>query len=273
MMLSSSPCYDVGMFIPVSVLCLYSLGGMGAGLLSGLFGIGGGTIIVPLFLFLGTPFQQAVPLSLVYILFTSFSGSLVNWRHQRIFFRAVAVMSVVAVLGARVGVELAMVLSAQKLIWGFAAMMLVVLGLFFWRLHYAPEDASETSKPAYFAWVCIGLVAGLFSSLFGVGGGFLMVPLLVIFSKIELKQASGTSLASTFFISLGGLLQHFLKGNLTLAVQNHFWTIVLLSGLGLIAAPLGARLNHRLPVRILRAGFILFSLVVMTYMVYKGMKA
>lgn len=277
-------CYSVFMFDHSSLFVLtYLSAGLGAGVLSGLFGIGGGTIIVPLLLFLGTPIQEAVPLALLYILFTSFSGSVVNWKERKIQPQAVLLMSLASLLGAYLGVDLAQHLSPKHLIWGFALMMMLVLALFFWRLRYTPQEdeISEPNTPdtpdtpdsklkTWLIWGLTGLIAGLFSALFGVGGGFIMVPLLVIFSDLDLKLASGTSLASTFFIALAGLSQHYLSGVLLQAVHKSFTPLILLCICGLLGAPLGARLNHRLPVRTLRLGFISFVLLVMVYMLYRG---
>ena len=248
-------------------------GGLGAGVLSGLFGVGGGTLVVPLLLMLGISIHHAVGMSLVYILFASASGSYKHYQQGNVDFRSAVVMSLAAFCTIFLGVKLGLALPAQVLSYMFSALMLLVVGLFAYRIRMT-EVPNNTLTPsethAKTGLIATGLIAGLFSSLFGVGGGFVMVPLLVVFSGFKIKQAAGTSLVSIFFIALVGIAQHYYFGSLKAALMANMVPMIAMAGAGIVGAPLGAWWNQKLPARLLQKGFILFILCIMIYMFFYG---
>jgi len=252
-------------------------GGALAGILSGLFGVGGGVIIVPLLLMQGIPLQQAVGMSLIYILITSISGSLAHWRQQSMQVRAVLQMGGAAVLASFVGIWLTRQLSAAHHSWLFVAFMLLVLGLFAWRQRIPSElTPVKNQKCLQYETLFIllaGLLAGLFASLFGVGGGFVMVPMLVLWTSMNLHQATATSLGAVFLIALGATLQHLFFGSLQAFEAAYFWPLLAMSLAGLVMAPLGAHLNRQSSEKLLNRGFILLTLLITLYLSYESFRA
>ncbi len=127
------------------------------------------------------------------------------------------------------------------------------------------EDAAGAARPAAPAargpvaiamLVGIGLVAGLLSGLFGVGGGTVIVPLLVLLLRFDQRLASGTSLAAIVPTAAVGVVSYALQGSVA-------WLAALILAAGAVAgAQLGTWLLHRLPVTALRWGFIGFLAVV-----------
>jgi uncharacterized protein len=95
----------------------------------------------------------------------------------------------------------------------------------------------------------IGLAAGFFSALFGVGGGIVIVPLLVLVAAFPQREATGTSLAAIFVIALVGTIAYGLRG------EVHFGYAALVGLPAAAGAVAGASLQQRLPVRALALGF------------------
>lgn len=104
--------------------------------------------------------------------------------------------------------------------------------------------------------VLVGLIAGLASGLFGVGGGIVMVPLLVIAMRVRQHEAHATSLAAIVPIALVGAI------TFALGDQIHVGLAALLALGALAGAPLGARIMARLPERELKTAFGLLSVAV-----------
>lgn len=200
------------------ILVLFVLLGSLAGLLAGLLGIGGGIILVPLFLwaftFAGFPpdliVHAAFGTSLCIILPTAISSTLghrkrgnVNWHH-------VLRLSLGGGAGALIGGTLAAALSGDWLKGCFGLMQIIVaLNLIF---SHAP---AETDPSGSFHWVkllLIGFAGGAFSAFFGVGGGVIAVPLMLIFLRVPIHLAVGNSSALIVVSSLFGVLSYVYHG-------------------------------------------------------------
>lgn len=252
---------------------IFAFGGLAAGLLAGLFGVGGGTLVVPVLLMLQIPIHQAVGLSLVYIVFSSASGALFHRKADGLDVKAVVFIALGALLSSYLGAKLGPQIAPALLAWLFALLMTLVILLFIWRSgHKLEESDPGDMRFIPLRYILIGGLAGFLSSLFGVGGGFVMVPLLVVFSPLSLSQSTGTSLGSIFFIALSGSVQHILQAELWPVLMTHGVSIFLMSVMGILGSPLGAYLHHKLPTKQLRLSFILFSLAVTLYLVSYGIK-
>src|SRR5690606_11457752 len=120
------------------------------------------------------------------------------------------------------------------------------------------EDQAITRGPrAYLGFVGIGLAAGLLSGLFGVGGGTVIVPLLVVLLRFDQRRAAGTSLAAIVPTASVGVVSYALSGSVA-------WIAALILAAGAVAgAQIGSRLMPRISQRALRWGFVAFLLVVL----------
>lgn len=259
----------------ISILLLALGSGLMAGVFAGLFGVGGGTLVVPMLMLQGAGIHQAVAMSLVYILFASFSGSVAYARQGLLEPGTVATMALSASLSVFAGVKLSGQLGQRHLALLFAAFIVLVLGMFAWKQKKGVKQLTGTLRPVSeqkrrLSLVLTGLLAGLIASLLGVGGGLVMVPLLVLLCSIELKQATAISLAVVCLIALIGVLQHALFGQLYAGLEQLGLNLVLMSVAGMAGAPLGVRLNQKLPEVALRTGFIALCLSVMGYMLYSA---
>ena len=110
--------------------------------------------------------------------------------------------------------------------------------------------------------VLIGLVAGFFSALFGVGGGIVIVPLLVLVAAFPQREATGTSLAAIGVIALVGVIAYGVRG------EVHFGYAALVGLPAAAGAVAGATLQQRLPVRALALAFAALLAVVGLVMLF-----
>jgi uncharacterized membrane protein YfcA len=190
--------------------------GLAAGFLSGLFGVGGGILIVPALLLLvlddqriaaGTSLAAIVPMSIVGVVSYAIGGS-VDWV-------AAALLAVGAILGAQVGSHLLSRLPRRALRWGFIVFLLVVIVSLF--LVIPSRDASiEFTGGSVIGLVVLGLITGVLSGLLGIGGGAVVVPMLIVLFGASDLIAKGTSLLMMIPTALSGTIGNVLRKNVDL---------------------------------------------------------
>jgi uncharacterized membrane protein YfcA len=166
------------------------LAGLGIGVMLGTLGGGGAIITAPLLVYVfGVGIHEATGLSLVVVLIAAVTGLLGHARAGRVRWAPGVAFGVTGIVGAVVGSWLARLVPDAVLLSGFAVLLLIA-GLAMWR---GPISGSGTARPL---WL-IGLVAvatGLIVGFFGVGGGFVVVPALVLFLGFPMPVAAGTGL-------------------------------------------------------------------------------
>lgn len=231
--------------------------GLLAGIMSGLFGIGGGAVLVPLLvLWVKMPQHRAHATSLAAIILTAASGTVRYAISDSVNYSAALGISAGAVAGAFFGAALMHRLSPTRLRQAFAILMvLVALQML---LGFTPESGvtQVTGIAAIVAYVVLGLVAGALSALMGVGGGVIMVPAMVLLFGFTQHVAEATSLLIIIPTATIGALRHA-KNNYT------DWRMGLSLGLGGIAgAAAGASVALQLDADLLQrlfAGFLLLT--------------
>jgi len=179
--------------------------GVLGGFLSGLFGVGGGFIIVPLLTLLaGFDLKRAAATSLTAIFLTSVAGVIGYATSGGVMWLAALILAVGSSIGSFVGAKLLKVIPVTVLTWIYVA-ILAVLAV---RLAFV-GNASGSTNPSLTPWeivllALLGLVSGLLAGLFGVGGGVLVVPLLIVVFGFANFLAKGTSLVMLIPASLIG---------------------------------------------------------------------
>jgi uncharacterized membrane protein YfcA len=167
--------------------------GLVAGFLSGFFGIGGGTVIVPALVLVGFSQRRAAATSLAAIVPTA-AAAVVSYIVQgHVNWLAAALIVAGVIAGARIGSALLSRLPERALRWAFVVFLIVVaITQFIW----APERSAELPMdvPRAFACAGLGLVTGLLSGILGVGGGIVVVPALTLLFGASDLDARGTSL-------------------------------------------------------------------------------
>jgi uncharacterized membrane protein YfcA len=197
---------------PRPALWVLLLIGLGGGVFSGVFGAGGGIILVPLLVtFARFDQRRAAATSLLAILPSTLAGSIIYLVNGEVDLVAAGVIAVGAVCGSFVGARLLLRLPVPALRWAFIALLVVVAVRIAWVVPVRGEPR-EFSAGVAVAYLAIGLVMGLTSGLFGVGGGVVSVPLLVGLVGISDLIAKGTSLAVMVVTSTTGSLANRRSG-------------------------------------------------------------
>lgn len=253
--------------------------GIVVGTLSGLLGIGGGTILVPIFkLVFGLPAVMSTATSLFTIIPTSLSGAITHFQKKT----CIPLLGIMAGLGGActspLGVWLASIspewtiMVAAALVIAYSAITMFMKAM---KLRKVQRSETQEEKPsaqvqeqnldAFLEGIAksrlvlfgllIGAVAGLMSGYIGVGGGFLMVPLFMQLLNTPMKLTSGTSLIAVMILAIPGTITNAAMGNID-------WVAGIFVALGAIpGATIGSRLISRIPEFQLRLLFSAFLIV------------
>lgn len=258
-----------------------ALAGVFVGVMSGLLGVGGGTIMVPIFrLAFGMSPLASTATSLFAIIPTSISGVVAHARAKTCVPKLGLALGVGGAVMSPLGVWLAsvspgwLVICVAAIVIGFSAFK-----MFKKAVKCAPTpragrasgnvqaasaksvpDQPVLSRKQYLQGACIGLIAGLASGYVGVGGGFIMVPLMLAVLDIPMSLASGTSLIAIMLLAIPGVIEQGLLGNI-----DYLAGIAIVVG-SIPGALVGARLVRVVPERQLRfifGGFLLVAAVML----------
>lgn len=251
--------------------------GLSAGTLAGLLGIGGGLVIVPALSLLlvgrGVSVDTAVPMAvataLASMLLTSAASAMAHARRNNVAWSVVVRLGPAVGVGAMLGGWLASVISGPMLSRLFA----VLAGLIALRMLLALPLAVRQVEPSPRGWWLAGPVIGTLSALIGIGGGSFNVPYLG-FNGYTTLRAVGIAAACGWPIALGGSLVLLVNQPAGDPVSGAlgYWYLpgVLIIGLGgVVAAPWGTRLAHRLSSTALSRLFGLFLLLVAARMAFQ----
>lgn len=233
---------------PVEIL-LMAGGGIVAGILAGILGIGGGVLLVPIVVAFGYEAVQAAATSSLAILLTATSGTIQNLRMGLLSPGKVVRLGLPAVITAFLAADLADQIPSYLLLVLFG--LLLVLNLYLVGLRKSavaqaqadPQDLSPETSSApsrLLIWGGTGGSAGFLAGLLGVGGGVIMVPLQILFLHEPIKTAIRTSLGVIVLTALFSCISHALNQNILFSQG-----IVLGVG-GFFGAQLGARFLPRL---------------------------
>ena len=290
---------DFHVYLPianVSVHILVLLGlGLVVGFLSGLFGVGGGFLLTPLLMMIGIPPTVATASDANQIVAASSSGTFAHWRLGNVDFKMGTILIVGGVLGGTVGVQLIKVLratgNADFVIKITYVVMLGIIGIYMFQeslRNLRPQKIQEfglrSVKKTWFARICetmpfqihfsksgvtmsicmpilLGIMVGVLSAVMGVGGGFIMVPVMVYMLRMPMHVVVGTSLFLVLFTCI----------NVTFMQSYYNHTVDLMLALFLLVgsttgAQIGARISNRLKadqLKIILATIVLAVLVKM----------
>jgi uncharacterized protein len=235
------------------------LAGFAAGVLAGLFGVGGGIVSTPaISAIYGVAPVVAVATPLPVIFPTAIVGAETYRRSGQIDLRAAAWISVFGAFAAAAGAALTGIVNGHLL-------LIVTAVLLAWQAVEVARggtvrEAAARRDATVWSYAGIGLVAGLASGLLGIGGGIVIVPMLAGWLGMPLKRALGTSLAAIVAIVVPGAAVHAALGHID-------WGIALVLALGSVA---GARIGARIALgarertlRLLVGGFL--GLVAVAY--------
>ena len=193
--------------------------GIGAGLLSGLFGLGGGIIIVPGLMFAFKMDQRlAHGTSLGGVFLISCASFVTYWSHGEVDWHIVLWLALGSVCGSLIGARLLATLSKRTLTISFIAVLVIAGVRMFFKI-----DSSGTmviNAPTAAWLVFIGVIVGAIAGMLGIGGGLMTVPILVVLFHVSPALAKGTSLAVVIPTAFTGTLQNFRNKNTDLSAAG-----------------------------------------------------
>jgi uncharacterized membrane protein YfcA len=238
------------------------------GVVLGTLGAGGSILTVPILVYVvGYGPKEAIGMGLAVVGVTSAVGALGHRRAGTLRLRPAAVFAASAVTGTLIGTRVATLVSGTVQLALFAAVMLLAAGTMLGGARApAAGAAPQPARPprAILLTAVDGLGIGMLTGLVGVGGGFLIVPALVVLAGVPMHQAVGTSLAVIAINALTGFAGYldqivvdwpFLAGFTACAVA------------GILA---GTRLCRLIPALALRRAFAVFLLLMGSFMLYRN---
>lgn len=234
------------------------------GLSLGFLGGGGSLITVPVLVYvLGVAPHQAIGMSLAVVGATSGLAATLHYRRGTLRLTAALLLSACGIPGAYFGARLTYLFSPVALLLTLAVLMLTIAGLMLGR-HAPTEDVVAGQPPHTITMILAGLGIGVLTGLFGVGGGFLLVPALTLLARLRMKDAIGTSLLVIAINAVAGLLGHLQYGGFDLLLT------VVVTTLAVLGMLLGVVWSARAPPARLRTGFALFMIAVAIFLVVKN---
>jgi len=246
-------------------LALAALIGLSLGLLGG----GGSVLTVPIFVYvLGYDAKAAIAMSLAVVGAVSVFGAIGHWRAGNVNFRVALVFGSVAMLGTYGGARLAIFFSGGAQLALFAVVMLVA-AVFMFRGETIPEVARRASmesapKMPMGLIVVEGVSVGVLTGLVGVGGGFLIVPALVLLGKIPMREAVGTSLVVIAMKSSTGFLGYLGQVEVPWGFMSLFTLVAIVGIVG------GTYLVQFVPQTALKRAFAVFLVVMGGLILYQN---
>jgi uncharacterized membrane protein YfcA len=235
------------------ILLLFSLGILG-GFLSGLLGIGGALIIIPLMLSIPQVFgldplcmKTVAGLSMWQVFFSSLSGLIIHHKNNFVHFNTLALIGIPMGIFSFVGAYISKFIDDTLLLLIFEVLLSLTLIILLRQKRSSTSDNSATvtiqKKP--FRSLITGISIGTISGMVGAGGGFILVPVMISFLQIPVKVTIGTSLGIVFISSLMGGL-----GKIVSLQTDVIMAVPLILG-SIISAIFGAKISKHLPSNIL----------------------
>lgn len=236
------------------------------GVTLGVLGGGGSTLAVPVLVYvLGYGAKQAIAMSLAMVGTTSLFGALSHWRSGRVRVRTALLFGAVAMAGSYTGARLSVLFSGPAQLALFGGVMLLAAGFMYRGRPEAASPASQHIGWRRAAWISLqGFGVGVLTGLVGVGGGFLIVPALVLLGGVPMKEAVGTSLLVIALNAAAGF-----TGYVTL-VEIPWGFLGVFTGAAVVGILVGARLGRFFSHGQLRRAFALFLVVMGVWIVWQN---
>ena len=262
--------------MPIIYIFYLLLTGIGVGLVSGMLGVGGCFIMVPVQFFIlkaigidpTIAIRVAFGTNLLVVFFTALSGSFRHHKKGAVLWKQAIILGLTSAIFTFLGAYVASNLSGKvlKTIFGLA---ILLSALRMATAHPIRVEGEPHGSPI--TYIFLGGIFGFVTGLIGIGGGVLMVPLMVIFLNYHMHEAVATSTAIMIFTGLGGAIAYMLYGLNVSGLPPYsigyvnFLQWILLAGTSVPMAQIGAHLAHKIHPKSLKWLFI-------AVMVYMGLK-
>ncbi len=229
--------------------------GLVGGFMAGFLGIGGGIVMIPLLMYgVGLPMKLVTGISMVQAFFATSSGLLIHRRNRTVDARLGVTLGVAGVIGGLAGAVGSSDLNPTFLL----ALYFVLVGVAVGLLLFAPRSEKPKDTPVKL-WQAfpLGLGVGTIAGLLGVGGGFIMTPLMISVLRIPTKIAVGTSLLMILPTTFSGAMGKIATGQFDLEIAA-----AVITG-SIVGAQFGGRVNSRVSPRAIRVTLALLLVGIM----------
>lgn len=252
------------MIPPRRILLLIAVG-VAAGLLSGVFGVGGGILVVPGLVMVARMDQRlAHGTSLAAVLPISLASLFTYWGHGHVDWPVAWWLAVGAVAGSVIGTRLLAVASERALGMIFASVLIVSAIRLFIATH--GDGRAELHASMVFALIAIGLASGALAGLLGVGGGVVMVPAMIVLFGLPPVIAKGTSLAVIIPTAIMGTIRNRSANNVDLPAA------MIVGCAGILSAVAGGFISVLLSDTVSNVLFAMLLVVVATRIVVQQLR-
>jgi uncharacterized membrane protein YfcA len=250
--------------------------GMLVGFASGLLGVGGCFIMIPVqyWVLISSGISPTIAIrvafgtNLAVVTLTAISGAIGHHKKEAVFWRGALILGTTGLIGAFIGGIIATHIPGNYLK-AFFGIAVIISGI---RMLFG-KPPKEREKPVsgklpYILW---GFPLGIVSGIIGIGGGVLMIPVMVMFLGFSIHQAIGTSTALMILTSIGGSLSYMINGLNVSGLPAHSLGYInllqwfLLSATSIPMAQIGVKVAHKIHPKILKYIFV----IVMFYMAFK----
>ena len=233
--------------------------GIITGFFSGFLGVGGGTILVPMLLFLGFNLKEAIGISVTQMMMSSIYGSYLNYKKGLLKIKNGLSLAIGGAIGASLSGFI--VKHASKDILGaiFLSLVLIAIIRFFITVKEPQTEPPIDNKKLFF----IGIFVGAIAISVGVGGAILITPILVGFLKYKLKTTVSLSLFFVVFSSISGFISQSIAGHIN---YIEGFSIGFAS---LIGTYFGTKLYHKIDTKIHKKILLIWYIFIFFAMIYK----
>lgn len=229
----------------------FGLLGVFVGFASGFFGIGGGTLLVPIFLYMGYDIKTAIGISVMQMIFSSIFGSYHNHKAGMLALNSGFVLGLGAFIGAAFSGMIVDKLSHLTLLIVFGAILVMSIYKMFTVTFEVPLQPVESKG----LLLLIGVIVGAISISTGTGGAIFLTPALVGFLHWDIKKAVGTTLFFVIFGSISGFASLAMHGY----VEYHVGTAVSIGSV--IGVYFGVKASHRIEKKMQRRALLILYVV------------
>ncbi|MEX1185266.1 MAG: sulfite exporter TauE/SafE family protein [Gemmatimonadaceae bacterium] len=239
------------------------------GISLGLLGAGGSVLTVPIFVYvLGVGAKPAIAMSLGVVGATALVAVLSHLRGKFVSFRVAAIFGPAAMVGAYFGARLALYIPGRAQLIGFAVVLLISATLMIRNARRGPAESATAAVPhvdarAALLLVLQGLGVGVLTAIIGVGGGFIIVPALVLIAGLPMRVAVGTSLVIIALNALSGFAGYLGHTEIDWPLVG---TFTALAAVGTVA---GSFWSRRVPQAKLKQLFAYLLIAVALYVLYR----
>lgn len=232
--------------------------GIFTGITSGFFGIGGGTILVPLLLLYGLDMKTAVAVSIMQMVFSSIFGSFINAKKNKAILNDGFTLGIGGFLGGALSGLIVPNIDGQYLKYLFLCVILFAI----YRVAITATDhTKEIKRKSKFSLVFVGFIIGMIAMSIGVGGSLLLTPILVSFMYYNLKDAASLGLFFVVFSSIAGFI------SLSLAGHMPYYEGAIVGIASLIGVYLGIKIKDIVHIKSYKKLILLLYIIVLAILV------